>query len=114
MKAKEKAKFIADLALEKKGEDIVIMDVGKTSGLCDYFVIISAPSNTRMNAIADAIKRGLFEQGEKMGHREGLKDKMWCLVDSIDVVVHIFHTDSREFYDLDNLWVDAPKKKVKG
>ena len=112
MNAKQKAKFVANIALEKKGEDITIMNMGNTSGLCDYFVIVSAPSSTRMNAIAEDIKKGLYEKGEKMGHREGVKDKMWCLVDSIDVVIHIFHTDARIFYDLENLWKDVKKEKI--
>ena len=112
MKAKEKARFIAKIALEKKGEDIIILDMSKASSICDYFVILSAPSNTRMNAISDAISKELAENGEKARKREGIKNDKWILVDALDVIVHIFHTNVREFYALEQLWSNVPQKKI--
>ena len=112
MKSKEKALFIANVALEIKGEDILILNMSKISSTCDYFVIISAPSNTRMNAIGDAIDKELSRIGEKARHREGIRDNKWVLVDAIDVIVHIFHTEARKFYDLERLWNNVPQKSI--
>ncbi|MDD4201932.1 MAG: ribosome silencing factor [Candidatus Omnitrophica bacterium] len=110
MKSKDKALFIANIALEKKGEDIVMLNMTKISSICDYFVILSAPSNTRMNAISEAIGKELSKIGEKVRHREGIRDDKWVLVDATDVIVHIFHTETRKFYDLERLWNNVPQK----
>ena len=96
-------------AKDKKAEDIVIMDMKGRSSLCDYFVVMSAPSAVRVKAIADSIEQTMEEEGFYAAHREGYKEALWVLVDYGDVLVHVFHEDTRKFYQLEHLWGDAPK-----
>jgi len=100
------------LALEKKAEDIVIMDMKKSSLLCDYFVIASAESTRRVKTIADNVVCGLIKAGVKVHHIEGAADALWLLLDYGDVVCHIFHGPLRKFYDLERLWQDVPKERI--
>ncbi len=81
----------------------------KVVNFCDYFVICSGTSSRQVAAIADGIDDGLRGLGMKVRHKQGFKDSTWGLLDLGDVVVHIFETDTREFYGLEYLWQDAPK-----
>lgn len=108
MKAKELAQKIADFALEKKGQQIVIMDVHKISSVTDYFVVASADSDVQLKAIADNIERKLRkEDGVHIYHKEGIDSPHWILLDYVDVVVHLFRKEKREYYGLERLWGDA-------
>ena len=80
------------------------------SNVTDYFVICSALSTRRVQAIAGAIEEALESKGVKHWHVEGKKEALWVLIDYGDVVVHVFHEDLRRFYDLERLWHDAPKE----
>lgn len=80
------------------------------SSLCDYFVIMSAPSSVRVKTIADCIEEAMGKEGFKPRHKEGYSDAMWVLLDYGPVIAHIFYSDTRKFYDLENLWGDAPKR----
>ncbi len=104
----KKAYIVARLAQDKKAEDIKILDMRTVSNFCDFFILLTAASNRRAEAIADAIKDGLHKK--EIAHRaqEGGIDSGWLLVDLFDVVVHIFDTGSREYFNLDKLWADAP------
>ncbi len=99
---------------EKKARDIVILDLREMShAVCDYFIICHGDSTTQVEALADAVETEVREQlGEKPWHREGMENAQWILVDYVDVVVHVFHREAREFYDLEGLWADAPAKQV--
>ena len=99
---------IAEIASEKKGQDIVLMDMRKVSNVCDWFVIISAGSTRAIKALARAIDKGLSQKKVKSLRIEGRNDPFWVLLDYGDTVVHIFHKDMREFYGLERLWSDAP------
>lgn len=112
MGPKQKACLSAKYALDKKAENVVIMDLRKISGFCDYFVIASAESTRKAGAIADGIIEGLHKKQVKLAHIEGQKEGIWVLLDFVDVVVHIFYKDARSFYDLERLWQDAPKETV--
>ncbi|MFH1380583.1 MAG: ribosome silencing factor [Candidatus Omnitrophota bacterium] len=110
MKAKEKAKLAAEAALSKKASCIVIMDMRAVSNITDYFVIASAPSTRRVEAIAQEVEDVLRKHGRKALHSEGKHEALWALIDYGDVIVHVFHEKTREFYDLERLWHDAPKE----
>lgn len=106
------ARRAAELSLEKKGEDVKILDLRGLTSITDYFVIITADSERKAKAVAEHIVDELKEDGERPMHVEGLDSLHWVLLDYVDVVVHIFQPDERRFYDLESLWSDAPVTKV--
>lgn len=108
----ELARRTADLALDKKAYDIKILDLRNVSTVCDYFVICSADADVQVRAVADHIVEELADEGSKYWHREGYESLRWVLLDYVDVVVHIFVRDVREFYGLEDLWGDAPAEEV--
>ncbi len=75
--------------------------------MCDYFLICSASSEVQVKAVADAIEDGLDERGARPWHVEGREGRRWVLLDYVEVVVHVFHEKTREYYMLDRLWGDA-------
>ena len=102
------AQRAAKLALSKKANDIRILNLKKLSDVTDYFVICSGDVGQHVKAIADEITGTLKEKGIKPWHSEGYGNTNWIILDFIDVVVHIFQKDAREFYNLEGLWGDAP------
>lgn len=88
---------------QKKGEDIVIYDLRNLSPITDYFIISTGLSDVHVKTIAEHI----MEQ-ERPQHAEGLEAASWVLLDFIDVIVHVFSKETREFYGLERLWGDAP------
>ncbi|MBI3556479.1 MAG: ribosome silencing factor [Deltaproteobacteria bacterium] len=99
----------ARAAIDKKANHSLIYEVGKLGAFTDYFLITSGASDRQVRAIADAIHRLGREKG--MGHpkMEGFDEGRWVLIDFGSVVIHVFHDDIREFYDLESLWTDAPR-----
>lgn len=112
MESKKLAAKIADLMLQKKGEDIKIMDLRKLTTVTDFFVICSSPSDVQNKAIADFIVEESKKLGQKPWHNEGYGNLSWVLLDFVDVVVHIFLNESRRFYNLEGLWGDAGIKII--
>ena len=94
---------------EKKGEEIVTLDIHRTNpSVCDYFVICHGNSNTHVNTIAEEVQKVVKDNlGEKPFHVEGVNNAEWILIDFVNVVVHVFQKEARRFYDLENLWADA-------
>lgn len=99
---------------EIKAEDIVVLDLRETgSSVCDYFVICNAESTTQVNAIADSIEKMVKEElKEKPIHKEGFQNAHWILLDYADVVAHVFQTESRHFYNIEEFWEDALRKEI--
>lgn len=100
---------IVQSILEKKGKEIIVLDLeGLSDALCDRFIICEGGSSTQVKAIADFIA---FNTKQKLGelplHSEGFGNQEWILIDYFDVVVHIFLKEKREFYKLEELWSDA-------
>jgi ribosome-associated protein len=106
------AKHIADLALSKKAQDVVIMNLRGLSSVTDFFVVCSGDSDVQIKSIADAVSDGLAQQGIAAWHRE-VGSPNWVLLDYVDVVLHVFHKHTRPFYNLEKLWGDAEIKRVK-
>lgn len=106
-------KRIAELIFEKKGNDVKLIELRKVTTLADYFIICSADSDTQVKAIADHIEKELKDAGIKLWHREGYRSLNWVLLDYVDIVVHIFKTETRHFYNLEKLWGDAPIHELK-
>lgn len=107
------AKTCAEQAHEIQAEDIVVLDLQGISTLANFFVICTATSLPHMKAVAREV-RGKVEEaiGEKPRSSEGDASSQWTVIDYVDVVVHIFHSDKREVYSLEDLWSDAPRVQL--
>ena len=103
---------ISELMLDKKAVDIKIIDVRKITTLTDFFVICTSESGPQTRAISDHIQRKLREEGIKVWHIEGYENLNWVLLDYINIVVHVFSRESREYYDLERLWADGQITQV--
>lgn len=109
--ALDKARLIARLAAEKKGENIVLLDMRKVSAMYDWFVLVSASSSRRISTISSEIQEKLSKKRLFPLYMEGKNSAKWALLDYENVIVHIFYAETREFYDLERLWADAPKER---
>lgn len=96
-------------ALGRKAFDIVVLDVGDLTSIADAFIICSGRSNRQVTAIADYIQRDLKNQGIRPLSAEGLREGHWVLLDYGHVVIHVFYSEVRKFYDLEGLWADAER-----
>lgn len=98
-----------------KGMDIVKIDLSKINhSECNYFIICHGNSTTQVDAIAHSVEDTVEEiVGEKAWHKDGYQNAIWILLDYADVMVHVFQRESRDFYDLENLWADAAMEKIK-
>ena len=101
------AELAGRLALAKKAFNVKILDLRKLSAVTDFFVICSAQVDIHAKAVANSILENLGEKGVKVWHDEGYQTSRWILLDYVDVVVHIFLKETREFYALEKLWGDA-------
>jgi ribosome-associated protein len=97
-------KTAADALENKKASSIKILKIGEITVIADYFVIASGTSSTQVKALADEVELKLAEKGLKPARTEGYRGANWIILDYIDVVVHVFHEDTRKFYDLESLW----------
>ncbi len=108
--ARDRALVAAGAASAKKGEDIVVLDVGDIIAIIDCFVLVSASNTRQVRTIVDEIEQAMADvDGSRPIGREGLDDATWVLLDYGDVVVHVFLDETRAYYDLDRLWVDAER-----
>ncbi|GAB2988263.1 ribosome silencing factor [Mucilaginibacter puniceus] len=118
-KAINESTYISELAIhgiqEKKGNDIVRLDLRNIhSSVSDYFVICHADSATQVKAIANSIEDEIYKAIQQDPWRkEGLEYGEWILLDYVNVVIHVFRTDKREFYGVEELWGDAEVKSYK-
>ena len=98
-----------ELAHERKAYDVVALDLRGISSATDFFVLATGNSDVQVKAIAEHVSEELRVEGARPNHVEGLRGGRWVLLDYIDFVVHVFHPQAREFYQLENLWGDAPR-----
>ncbi len=104
---------VAALAADKKAIDVVVLDLREVAGYTDFFVICSGNTDRQAKAIHDGIHLGLKNEHGLLPRRvEGLAEARWILMDYLDVVVHVFTPEAREFYRLEQLWGEAPKRAV--
>jgi len=107
--SKELARLCARTALDKKAENLVILDVRKLCSFTDFFVIMSGRSTRHVLGLAEAIEAEMRLKRLSPTTAEGLTEGTWVLLDYNDIVVHIFYSETRKFYDIEGLWHDAPK-----
>ncbi len=103
----------AEAALGKKAEGLVILDVRGLTSIADAFLICSGRSNRQVSAIADHIERFLKKRGVRPLGVEGKSEGHWVLMDYGNVIIHVFYSETRTFYDLEGLWIDARKIRTK-
>jgi ribosome-associated protein len=101
------AKQLTDWAAEAKAEDIVLLDVRRSTYLADYFVICTATSDRQLSAVSDRLHDEASAAGVEPDHTEGTADSGWVLVDYGDVILHVFSAALREFYHLERVWSEA-------
>lgn len=92
----------------------MILEVGELISITDYFVICSGANERQVATIVEEIEKGLRESGAKPFRREGEREQRWVLLDYFDIVVHVFHIEERNFYELERLWKDAPRVPLDG
>jgi ribosome-associated protein len=109
MLALEKAKLCFRIINERKAIEPVLLDVGKLSSVTDYFLIASGNSSRQVQAITQHLLRRTREKGFRPYGVEGEREGHWVLLDYGDVVIHLFYQAVREFYDLEGLWIEAPR-----
>ena len=100
-------KLIYQALEDKKGEDIVMIDISQVSVLADYFVICSAGNDSQIQALVDNVDEKMHENGYQIRQQEGRNSGTWVLLDYGDVIVHIFERVNRSFYNLERIWNDG-------
>ncbi len=107
--SQRKSLLCVKAAVEKKAFDLVLLDMKKVSSFTDYFLLCSGKSDRQVQAIAQAIEEELEKEGIRPLGLEGKTEGKWILMDYEDVVIHVFLEPVRTFYDLEGLWIDAPR-----
>jgi len=96
-------------ALEKNGQDIVVLNLSTSGAFTDYFVVCTGQTGRQVRAIVDGVLKMLREKGTRPSHVEGYDHGEWVLIDCFDFIVHVFTKETRRFYDLDRLWGNAAR-----
>ena len=105
---------MADAMLDKKAQNVIDIDLRPLgTAITDHFMICNADSTTNVNSIADNVIAKMREEGRKPLRTQGLENNFWIILDYGDIVAHIFLTEYRQFYRLEELWADAPHKEYK-
>jgi len=102
------ARRAAAICVDNKANDVVVLGLKGVSDMTDFFVIASGTSDTHVRALGQHVQEELGATGARAHHVEGLTQGRWVLLDYVDVVVHLFHPELRDFYQLERLWGDAP------
>ena len=105
----ERARICASVAADNRGRDVLVLDLRKLTSLVDYFVIATGTSRRQIHSMADEIDRAMNQMGDEKLGIEGYGESHWVLLDYGDIVVHLFDEATRKYYDLENLWGDAPR-----
>jgi ribosome-associated protein len=106
--------MLAEEALAKKAIDPILLQVSALCSYADYLLIVTATSAPQAQAIAEGCMAKVKQSGLQVNAREGLGSARWILIDFGDVVLHVFQPDERGYYDLETLWVEAPRIDIPG
>jgi len=109
--AHELAVKVAKIAFEKKANNVVILDMRGLTSLTDFFIICTAEADAHTKAITDEIEMRMLPD-EKPWHIEGYQNQKWVLMDYVDFIVHVFTPETRDYYNIERLWADAPVEKI--
>jgi len=109
LKSPDMARLAAGAALDKKALDPVVLDIRRLSSVADFFVILTGTSDRHVQAVAQNVMEAFDALGIALLGEEGLRDGKWVLLDYGEVVVHVFLEPVRDYYDIERLWIDAPR-----
>lgn len=112
MESIDKALLSLELIRERKAINPVLFKVDELTSIAEYFLILGGSSSRQVQAIARHLRRGLRDKGVKPLGVEGEREGQWILMDYGDLVIHLFYEPVREFYDLEGLWIDAPRIEI--
>jgi ribosome-associated protein len=112
-RALELTRAAATAAVDKLGTDLVAYDVSEQLAITDVFLVITASNERQVGAVVDGIEESLRTHDAKPVRREGHREQRWVLLDYLDLVVHVQHTDERRFYALERLWRDCPESELR-
>ena len=112
MQAIDKARLCLKLIMERKALDPLLLEVEELTSFADYFVIASGNSSRQVQAITRHVKQKMRDEGFLSDGVEGEQEGHWVLLDYGDVVIHLFYQPVREFYDLEGLWIEAPRMSL--
>ncbi|GAA1372695.1 ribosome silencing factor [Luteococcus sanguinis] len=107
------ARLAAQAASDKKASNLVAFDVSQALAITDIFLVASASNERQVGAVVDGVEEALLAHGLKPVRREGDRENRWVLLDYLDVVVHVQHSEERELYSLERLWKDCPQIDLK-
>ena len=107
-RALELTRKAAEAAVDKLGTDLIAYDVSDQLAITDVFLVVTATNERQVGAVVDGVEEALRGIGEKPVRREGDREQRWVLLDYLDLVVHVQHSDERRFYALERLWQDTP------
>ena len=107
MKFDDQVIKMAEILDSRKGEDIVMIDVRESTIIADYFIVCSGRSTTHVKTLADELEGQLDKLGIHKNRAEGYQEGRWIVLDYGNIIVHVFHHDEREFYDIERLWETA-------
>jgi ribosome-associated protein len=106
------AQRAAQIAIENKAQDVIILDLRGVTDMTDFFIVASGTSDTAVRSIGQHVAEEMKKEGSPAAHTEGLDKGRWVLLDFVDFVVHVFHPTLRNFYQLERLWADAEQIPV--
>ena len=105
--------MIVEAIRSKKAKDVVVIDLREVSEMTDFFVLCTGESDLQVKAIVDGVRESIKDAvGERPWRTEGYSHRQWVLMDYVDVVVHVFDTERRDYYSLERLWADAKIEEV--
>ena len=107
MKTEDVLRLVVDILDKKKGQNVKIIKIDKLSTLCDYFVIADSDNVRHVKSLVDEVEEGLNLAGKAPRKVEKDVNFNWVILDYWDIVIHIFHKETRKFYDLENIWADG-------
>lgn len=105
----ERACLCAHVAVENKARDVVVLDMRGITPLYDFFVLVTGTSRRQIHTITEEIDAAMHERGDQRLSVEGYEGSKWVVQDYGDVVVHVFHPETRQYYGIEDLWADAPR-----
>jgi ribosome-associated protein len=106
------AKSAVTIASDKQATDILLIDISPVGTFADFFVFITVDNSRLMNALIDDLKVSMKNEGAELFHIEGEIESGWVLMDFGSTIVHIFSPDTRQYYDIDSLWLTPPAKQI--
>lgn len=109
MKTSDLIKFIYESLDKRKAEDIIVLDIKGLSSIADYFIVASSNSERGVKSLSENLLKDMKKELKMKVKIDGVNDKRWIVIDTGDVIIHVFHSETRKIYDIESLWYEAKK-----